>query len=496
MQKSQTDHTNQRKAFAHLFRARIPLVLIDTTEESYAMGCLVAASVDEDRQVLTWSAVKGVSEGLFAEEHQAQSETLLPAAGMRYLAMGTGSRIMVLFDLITHLDDAVNVRCLRELVEKARTDGATVVLINDGGELPSALSAVAVPHPVPLPDRAELKVQMQKLLTSLRDHDNVQLRISNDHFEEMIDHLTGLNRQQAEQVVRMFCLDDKRLDIPEIDRMAEHKRAMMCSGGILNLARPKGGMETVAGFKNLKAWLERREKGKAQGLPPARGILLLGVPGSGKSLCSKAIAASWKRPLLHLDAGALYDKYIGESERRLRSSLHQAESMAPCVLWIDEIEKAFASAAGRSSDGGLSQRMFGTLLNWMQEHRSDIFLIATANDIEALPPELLRKGRFDEIFFADLPDAETRAAIIELHAKLQNIDASSFDVNALASECGGFSGAEIEQAIIAARYDSTDGTVSEEMIAAAMRNSPPLSKTAAEGLTKLRQWAAGRCVIA
>ena len=170
--------------------------------------------------------------------------------------------------------------------------------------------------------------------------------------------------------------------------------------------------------------------------------------------------------------------------------------MAPCVLWIDEIEKAFASAAGRSSDGGLSQRMFGTLLHWMQEHRSDIFLIATANDVEALPPELLRKGRFDEIFFADLPDTETRAAIIALHAGNQQIDHSAFDLQALAAACGGFSGAEIEQAIIAARYGSNDGNVTETMIADAMRASPPLSKTAAEGLTKLRQWASGRCVVA
>ena len=220
MPTSQTDHTSQRKAFAHLFRARIPLVLVDSCEESFAMGCIVAASVDENRQVLSWSAAKGVSEGIFAEEHQAQSDTLLPGAGMRYLAMGDGARVMVLYDLLTHLDDAVNVRCLRELVEKARVEGATVVLINDGGDLPSSLSSIAVPLAIPLPDRIELKSQMQKLLTSLRDHDNVQLRISNDHFEEMIDHLSGLNRQQAEQIVRMFCLDDKRLEIPEIERIA------------------------------------------------------------------------------------------------------------------------------------------------------------------------------------------------------------------------------------------------------------------------------------
>ena len=225
---------------------------------------------------------------------------------------------------------------------------------------------------------------------------------------------------------------------------------------------------------------------------------MLGVQGAGKSLSAKAIATAWQRPLLRMDVGALYDKYIGESERRLRDALKQAERMAPIILWIDEIEKAFASAASQSSDGGLSKRMFGALLTWMQERTEPVFLIATANDIEALPPELLRKGRFDEIFFVDLPSLESRSTIIEIHLKKRKRDPAKFDIAALAVAADGFSGAEIEQAIISALHDafSLKMELMTQHILDALKNSPPLSVTMSEKVAALREWAQGRCVMA
>src|SRR4029077_1905948 len=225
---------------------------------------------------------------------------------------------------------------------------------------------------------------------------------------------------------------------------------------------------------------------------------MLGVQGAGKSLAAKAIATAWKRPLLRMDVGALYDKYIGESERRLRDALKQAERMAPIILWIDEIEKAFASAASQSSDGGLSKRMFGTLLTWMQERTAPVFLMATANDIEALPPELLRKGRFDEIFFVDLPGLEARSAIIEIHLKKRRRDPKRFDVAALAVASDGFSGAEIEQAIVSAMHEAfaAKSELATEHLLSAVKTSPPLSVTMAEKVQELRNWAQGRCVSA
>jgi SpoVK/Ycf46/Vps4 family AAA+-type ATPase len=199
-----------------------------------------------------------------------------------------------------------------------------------------------------------------------------------------------------------------------------------------------------------------------------------------------------------MDVGALYDRYVGESERRLRDSLHQAEMMAPIILWIDEIEKAFASAASRSTDGGLSQRMFGTLLTWMQEHEEPVFLVATANDIEALPPELLRKGRFDEIFFVDLPRKETRTIILAIHLRKRKRDPGKFDLNALAEAAEGYSGAEIEQAVASALHDAFEAKaeLDTERVLKALKTSPPLSVTMAERVAALREWAAGRCVPA
>ncbi len=225
---------------------------------------------------------------------------------------------------------------------------------------------------------------------------------------------------------------------------------------------------------------------------------MLGVQGAGKSLSAKAVATAWQRPLLRMDVGALYDKYIGESERRLRDALKQAERMAPIILWIDEIEKAFASAASQSSDGGLSKRMFGALLTWMQERTEPVFLIATANDIEALPPELLRKGRFDEIFFVDLPSLEARSAIVEIHLKKRRRDPAKFDIAVLAAASDGFSGAEIEQAIISAMHEAfaAKTELTTEHIVEAMKSSPPLSVTMAEKVQWLRQWAQQRCVPA
>jgi len=225
---------------------------------------------------------------------------------------------------------------------------------------------------------------------------------------------------------------------------------------------------------------------------------MLGVQGAGKSLCAKAIATAWHQPLLRMDPGALFASYIGESERNLREALRQTESMSPVVLWIDEIEKGFASAASQSTDGGLSKRMFGTLLTWMQEHEEPVFIIATANDIGALPPELLRKGRFDEIFFVDLPSEPVRKEIFAIHLKKRHRDAGQFDLEALAKTSEGYSGAEIEQAVISALHEAyankTD--LDTNRLLSALRTSPPLSVTMAESVECLRAWAEGRCVPA
>jgi SpoVK/Ycf46/Vps4 family AAA+-type ATPase len=262
-------------------------------------------------------------------------------------------------------------------------------------------------------------------------------------------------------------------------------------------------MNEIGGMNNLKRWLKLRqnaftEQAQQYGITPPRGVLILGVQGAGKSLCAKAVSAAWQQPLYRMDPSALFNSYVGQSERNLRQALKEIEAMAPAILWIDEIEKGFASAASQSTDGGLSKRMFGTLLTWMQEHRESVFMIATANDIEALPPELLRKGRFDEIFFVGLPAAEARKEIFDIHLSRRKRDAAKFDLDLLACESEGCSGAEIEQAVISALHEGfvLKTELTTEMIIACLKNSPPLSVTMREKIADLYAWSQGRCVQA
>jgi SpoVK/Ycf46/Vps4 family AAA+-type ATPase len=285
--------------------------------------------------------------------------------------------------------------------------------------------------------------------------------------------------------------------------MLARKRQYLQGEGLLEYIAAPVDLAEIGGMVNLKHWLAQRKNSHSDdaaafGIPPPRGILMLGVQGAGKSLSAKAVATAWQLPLLRMDPGVLFDRFIGESERRLRDALKQAEMMAPVILWIDEIEKGFASAASQSVDGGLSKRMFGTLLTWMQEHHAPVFLIATANDIEALPPELLRKGRFDEIFFIDLPNLEARAQIFSVHLKKRKRDPNKFDIPALSAAAEGYSGAEIEQTIISALHDSFAAKMelTNQRIMHSLMTSPPLSVTMREKIEALQRWAQGRCVPA
>jgi len=281
------------------------------------------------------------------------------------------------------------------------------------------------------------------------------------------------------------------------------KHDSLGKGGVLSFELDVAKFQDIGGLQNLKRWLERRKpvflgSADAKGLDAPKGILLLGVQGGGKSLAAKAVAGSWGVPLLCLDFATLYNKFYGETEKNLRDSLEAAESMAPCVLWVDEIEKSLASDASGTTDGGVSRRVLGTLLTWMSERKSRVFLVATSNDITHLPPELLRKGRFDEIFFVDLPDAETRKEIIGIHLSRRKQDAAKFDLKRLAQASEGFSGAEIEQAIVSSLYEALARKTapSSDLVAEELRNTKPLSVTMAEQVAELRAWAAERTVPA
>jgi AAA+ superfamily predicted ATPase len=480
-----------------LVRSGRALVTIRTFEEWEALQLVRDTAIRRAADLRVWTSLSGVYDGLL-DGSGPVAETLRPSAALQHLGYSDRSGLVCLVDLGDHLGEAGVLRGLRDLVTACRGRGATVVMIDHAAELPSVVRAHASEFELSLPGAEAIERSIRSVAQRVHRQSPLKVDLSRDTLDTMVRNLRGLPLRRIEEIVREIALGDRRIDGADLERVIALKREMVRSGGLLEFVRAPTSMDEVGGMDRLKRWLAVREGALDSAVDPPRGVLLLGVQGAGKSLCAKAIATAWRRPLLRMDAGALYDRYVGESERRLRDTLHQAERMAPCVLWIDEIEKAFASAAGQSSDGGLSRRMFGSLLTWMQEHREPVFLVATANDIDALPPELLRKGRFDEIFFVDLPGAESRRAILSIHLRRRGLEPGSLDLGALVEVTAGYSGAEIEQAVIAAGHEARASGVgvSTGSLLSAAAQSPPLSVTMREKVEALRAWSVGRCVPA
>jgi len=508
----------------HLLSTRVPCIAVQTFEESHVLHLVRQVVAERGWNLWVWTVTDGLRDGLVSGPSLPDSQH--PAAAMYQIADAirtrTGDRpaVYVVLDLAGHLDDDRTLRTAREAIAAAAESmnanpggnipaGARremprghLLLVDHEASLPPVVAASATRWEISLPDEAELEQIIRSTVREVSADRPVAVQLNRKDLDVIVRNLRGLTRRQARQLITECCRDDHRFDADDINHILPAKRRMI-GDGLLDYVEAPVDMAEIGGLRRLKTWLDHRkgwqeDKATEYGLQPARGILLLGVQGAGKSLAAKAVATAWKWPLLRLDAGSLYDRYIGESERRLRDALHQVERMSPAVLWIDEIEKGFASAASQSSDGGLSKRMFGTLLTWMQERSCPVFLVATANDIEALPPELLRKGRFDEIFFVDLPDLEARASILSIHLRRRKRDPARFDLAALAEAADGFSGAELEQAVIAALHEAfaAGADLTADQLLRAIRTSPPLSVTMAERIQSLRDWSKGRCVEA
>jgi ATP-dependent 26S proteasome regulatory subunit len=485
-----------------LFVARHPCVSIHTYEEEEALQALRTMSMELGVEIWHWTSSLGLREGLLADAKPI-ADTTAAVAALYKLTLLTRPTVMALVDLTGHLKDERVLRMLRDLIRKSARDGGMVVLIDASNELPPAIRAIATPFDLSLPAEEELVAVVKSVLRELNSTVPIHVDIDRRGFQTIIRNLRGLSARQARQVILDTITPNRSFEISVVNKVLAEKRKQFQSAGLLEYVESPVDLGEIGGLNKLKEWLRVRQnalsdEAAAFGIPAPRGILMLGMQGAGKSLSAKAVATSWQRPLLRLDVGALYDRFIGESERRLHDALRQAEMMSPIILWIDEIEKGFASAASQSTDGGLSKRMFGALLTWMQEHKTQVFLIATANDIEALPPELLRKGRFDEIFFVDLPRLEARRQIFSIHLAKRHRDPQKFDLDGLAEVSEGFSGAEIEQAVVAALCHafSANTDLTTAALAAAIKASPPLSVTMAERVEALREWAAGRCVSA
>ena len=496
------DHPSPDAArLGELIGAQHAAISIVTPDEPDAEGAVAQACVALGLPLSTWSILDGLRGAKDPARPLPDTDSPLQALITARTLDAPG--VVLLRDMGAHLSDARTLRAWRDLVAHARTQRCAVVMVDHEACAIPLVSELSTEHRVSLPAGEEIESIVREELRAVHRDTPIEIDMTRADFGVIIKNLGGLSRRHVRAIVREVVALDRRFNREDLNHVLALKRALLSGDGVLEPVESPATLDEVGGLSHLKAWLKQRERSFDSeaadfGLSPPRGVLLLGVQGAGKSLCAKAIATAWGRPLLRLDPGSLYDRYVGESERRLRSALEQAEAMAPMVLWSDEIEKGFASAASQSTDGGLSQRMFGTLLTWMQDHRSPVFLVATANNIDALPPELLRKGRFDEIFFVDLPGEEARRMIASIHLGRRSQDAGAFDLDAIARATEGYSGAEIEQAVIAALHRAFSERVAPTtaMIVEAAEASPPLSVTMRERIASLRAWASERCVPA
>jgi SpoVK/Ycf46/Vps4 family AAA+-type ATPase len=476
-----------------------PVIVIETVEEERVRSLLQSVATQVRLPLLEWSITKGLTK---AEGSYAYSKTTTqPGALLQHLYDLPISGIFFLKDLSRHLDDPATARQFRDMTQEFIKTRSTAVVTGTPVHLPYEIEQAAIRYQLRLPDRTELDQVVQCVLQSVSKTHKVAVSLSTEQQEDILRALRGMTLNQARQAVSRVVLEDGRLTADDLREILDRKAQLIREGGLLEYYPVADNRFQLGGFAKLKAWLDRARVGfsaeaKTLNLTPPRGILLVGVPGCGKSLAAKVIAREWALPLLKLDAGRLFDKFIGESEKNFRKAIDMAESMAPVAFWVDEIEKAMVSGGGSEADGGLSRRLFGAFLTWLQEKKEEVFVVATANDLSSLPPELLRKGRFDEIFFVDLPNEPERQAIWTIHLTLRKQDPSTFDLVKIVSASEGFSGAEIEQAVVAALYRALHQKqpLTTDLLVDELTQTVPLSVTRREDIEALRHTAQGRFV--
>ena len=476
-----------------LLRSGVPLVQMETRQEQRALALLDRLQGPLGLPLYRWSVTEGLARvvgGLGMEgEHREPHEVLAR------IKEGAQAGLYALLDFHPYVDEPVHVRLLKDIALRHEATRQVLVFISHRIELPAELSAWTARFQLSLPGREErLRIVREVAREWKQAHPGRKVKAEAEALDALVDNLAGLTPAEVRRLARRAIFDDGAVTADDVPAVAEAKHRLLNRTGVLGYVFATERFSDIAGLERLKRWLELRREAFRRGEGPdlPRGILLLGVQGCGKSLAAKAVAGTWGVPLLSLDMGALYNKYHGETERNVREALATAEAMAPCVLWIDEVEKGVAHGG---EDGGTSRRVLATLLTWMAERRAPVFLVATANDISALPPELVRKGRFDEIFFVDLPDAATRAAIFAIHLDKRGQAPALFNLEELAAATEGFSGAEIEQVVVAARYAGGERVRHQDLMEA-IRQTRPLSRVMAEHIGRLREWGRTRAVPA
>lgn len=490
---------------AALLRARNPLIWITTREEARVERLLMESAAAAQYEPRFWDCATGITDYAGAPREQG-TQCTDPAQVLTAIKDSTRRQVWILRDLAPWLKDPTVSRALRSLAraltQAPRDEARAVILLTPSSEIPPEIAGHAIALEFPLPDRQEIADILDAALAALPD----EIRAGaapNGTRDAAIDAAVGLTAEEAQACYAKSLVSTRRIDPATV---SQEKKRVIAREKVLEWVDPiPGGLDAVGGLENLKTWLTARRaafgaRARAYGLPAPKGALLVGVPGCGKSLTAKAIAAAWGMPLLRLDMGALKSKFVGESEANIRKALAVAESVAPCVLWLDEIEKALAGATQGSADGGTSADALGAVLSWMQDRAGQVFMIATANDVSALPPELLRKGRFDEIFFVDLPSPTERAAIMRAAMSQYGIKwnaqgDTAAGLSIVADQTADFTGAELSALVPEAMYTAfAEGereTTTADLLRAAAA-TVPLARTAAEKIDKLRAWAKGR----
>ena len=479
-----------------LLTSAYPLILAEARDEQRLLGALRAAAADLRLPVWTWTAARGLAR----DGHEAQYGTADARGALRFVADLSDPGVFVFADAHHALTDPVVLRSVKDSALAAER-GQTLILTAPHQQVPPELDGLAVPWRLRPPDDEELGRLVRRTIDDLAMR-GMTIGMGIAGHSDLVAALRGLTLGDAERLLQRAVLRDGGLSRDDLTYLRHAKAELLNTDGVLELMeREHGSLADVGGLDGLKRWLAVRGRavGSARagemGIDPPRGVLLTGIPGCGKSLVAKSLAATWRMPLVLLDPARVFRKYVGESEQRLESALGTVDAMAPVVLWIDEIEKGFATS---DSDGGVSARLLGTFLRWMQDRPDGVFVVATANDVTALPPEFLRKGRFDEIFFVDLPGPEARRDILAHHLWVRRHDPVRFDLDKVAEITSGFSGAELEAVVVGALYRAfgANAELTTEELVAEAEGTVPLSVSRAEDVARLRTWAAGRAVPA
>ena len=490
------DHVQELRL---LIRSSYGIVAVKTTDDERLESLLMLLADHIDLPIFDWGRSTGLRR---LGEASSIYDTGPPERALSHIRASKVSAIYHLRDVGEALLDPGVADLLQRLAARFSTERGVIVL--SGIEIP--ISASLRPHVadfrLPPPRVTEYQELLTGLVRDLRKRMKIHVNISRGDLRRLLQHLQGLTLLEARKVLTKALVIDHALTAADIRRVIDAKRDVVRVDGLLEYYPVEETLTKIAALDGLKAWLAKRKKAilepakaKEYGLGFPKGVLLLGVPGTGKSLCAKAVAMEWGLPLLKMDPAGLYNKYVGQTEENFRRAMGIAERMSPVVLWIDEIEKAFASG---DQDSGTSTRVLGTFLTWLQERKGDVFVVATANDVQKLPPELLRKGRFDEIFFVDLPDAEAREHIFRIHVEARRQPTERFDLTLLAGSSDGFSGAELEQVVVGALHTAfaRERKLDTALILTELSKTKSLLQTMPERIESLREWARERTVSA